>query len=186
MAKHKTALSYPKISSKKGVVLSDSGLGFSHFRFILLIVVIAISILLFELVSDFGGGLIKSQVKRTTSKFSQKDNTAPVFVLTQKENQPVNIEKKKSLPPPVMSELSGEEVYNSACIACHMTGAGGAPLLGDTDAWETRVAQGKPLLVERAVEGYMGELGIMPAKGGRLDLSDEEVENAVTYMLEQL
>ena len=67
-----------------------------------------------------------------------------------------------------------------------MTGAGGAPLLSDVSAWEVRVAQGKPLLVRRAVEGYIGEIGIMPAKGGRLDLSDEEVENAVTYMLDQL
>ena len=166
--------------------MSDSGLGFSPFRFILLIVVIAISILLFELVSDFGGGLIKGQVKRTTSKFSQQDNLAPVFVLTQKEEQPVNIEIQESTPPPVMAALSGEEVYNSACFACHMTGAGGAPLLSDFGAWEVRVAQGKPLLVQRAVEGYIGEIGIMPAKGGRLDLSDEEVENAVTYMLDQL
>ena len=166
--------------------MSDSGLGFSPFRFILLIVVIAISILVFELVSDFGGGLIKGQVKRTTSKFNQQDNTVPVFVLTQKEEQPVNIEIQELTPPPVMAALSGEEVYNSACIACHMTGAGGAPLLGDVDAWETRLAQGKPLLVQRAVEGYIGEMGIMPAKGGRLDLSDEEVENAVTYMLDQL
>ena len=166
--------------------MSDSGLGFSPFRFILLIVVIAISILLFELVSDFGGGLIKGQVKRTTSKFSQQDNLAPVFVLAQKEKQPVKIEKQESAPPTIMTAMTGEEVYNSACIACHMTGAGGAPLLGDADAWETRVAQSKSLLIQRAVEGYMGEIGIMPAKGGRLDLSDEEVENAVTYMLDQL
>ena len=166
--------------------MSDSGLGFSPFRFILLIVVIAISILVFELVSNFGGGLIKGQVKRTTSKFSQQDNTVPVFVLTQKEEQPVNIEIQELTPPPVMAALSGEEVYNSACIACHMTGAGGAPLLGDVAAWEERVAQGNPLLVQRAVEGYIGEIGIMPAKGGRLDLSDEEVENAVAYMLDQL
>ena len=166
--------------------MSDSGLGFSPFRFILLIVVIAISILVFELVSYFGGGLIKGQVKRTTSKFNQQDNTVPVFVLTQKEEQPDNIEIQESISPPVMAALSGEEVYNTACIACHMTGAGGAPLLGDFDAWETRLAQGKPLLVQRAVEGYIGEMGIMPAKGGRLDLSDEEVENAVTYMLDQL
>ena len=158
--------------------MSDSGLGFSHFRFILLIVVIAISILLLELFSDLGGGLIKDQVKRTTSKFSQKDNTTPVFVLTQK--------KQESALPSVMTMLSGKEVYNSACIACHMTGAGGAPLLGDAGAWEARVAQGKQLLIQRAVEGYTGEVGIMPAKGGRLDLSDEEVENAVTYMLDQL
>ena len=67
-----------------------------------------------------------------------------------------------------------------------MTGAGGAPLLGDVDAWEARVTQGTPVLMQRAVEGYMGEIGIMPAKGGRLDLSDEEVENAVSYMLDQL
>ena len=166
--------------------MSDSGLGFSPFRFILLIVVIAISILLFELVSDFGGGLIKGQVKKTTSKFNQQDNTVPVFVLTQKEEQPVNITIQESTPPTVIAALSGEEVYNTACIACHMTGAGGAPLLGDVEAWETRIAQGKPLLVQRAVEGYIGETGIMPAKGGRLDLSDEEVENSVTYMLDQL
>ena len=166
--------------------MSDSGLGFSPLRFVLLIVVIALLILLFEVVSDFGGGLIKGQVKRTTSKYNQENNTVPVFVLTQKEEQPVNIEIQELTPPPVMAALSGEEVYNSACIACHMTGAGGAPLLGDVDEWEARVAQGKPLLVQRAVEGYMGETGIMPAKGGRLDLSDEEVENAVTYMLDQL
>ena len=166
--------------------MSDSGLGFSPFRFVLLIVVIAISILVFELVSDFGGGLIKGQVKKTTSKFNQQDNTVPVFVLTQKEEQPVNITIQESTPPTVIAALSGEEVYNTACIACHMTGAGGAPLLGDVDAWETRLAQGKPLLVQRAVEGYIGETGIMPAKGGRLDLSDEEVENSVTYMLDQL
>ncbi len=166
--------------------MSNSGLGFSPFRFILLIVVIAISILVFELVSDFGGGLIKGQVKRTTSKYSQEVNTTPVFVLTQKKEQPANIEIQESTSLPVMSALSGEEVYNTACIACHMTGAGGAPLLGDVETWEARLAQGKPLLVQRAVEGYMGEMGIMPAKGGRLDLSDEEVENAVTYMLDQL
>ena len=166
--------------------MSDSGLGFSPFRFILLIVVIAISILVFELVSDFGGGLIKGQVKKTTSKFNQQDNTVPVFVLTRKEEQSVSIETQESTPPPVIDALSGEEVYNFACIACHTTGAGGAPLLGDVDAWEARIGQGKPLLVQRAVEGYMGEIGIMPAKGGRLDLSDEEVENAVAYMLDQL
>ena len=166
--------------------MSDSGLGFSPLRFVLLIVVIALLILLFEVVSDFGGGLIKGQVKRTTSKYNQENNTVPVFVLTQKEEQPVNIEIQESTPPPVMAALSGEEVYNSACFACHMTGAGGAPLLSDVGAWEVRVAQGKPLLVKRAVEGYIGEIGIMPAKGGRLDLSDEEVENAVTYMLDQL
>ena len=105
--------------------MSDSGLGFSPLRFVLLIVVIALLILLIEVVSDFGGGLIKGQVKRTTSKYNQENNTVPVFVLTQKEEQPANIEIQESAPPLVLAALSGEEVYNSACIACHMTGAGG-------------------------------------------------------------
>ena len=67
-----------------------------------------------------------------------------------------------------------------------MTGAGGAPLLSDARSWEARVKQGVSILVQRSIDGYIGEIGIMPAKGGRLDLSDEEVEAAVIYMLDQL
>ena len=44
--------------------MSDSGLGFSHNRFIGLMVLIAVLTLLFEWVSDFGGGLIKAQVEQ--------------------------------------------------------------------------------------------------------------------------
>ena len=49
--------------------MSDSGLGFSHNRFIGLMVLIAVLTLLFEWVSNFGGGLIKAQVEQTTSKY---------------------------------------------------------------------------------------------------------------------
>src|SRR5690606_11004096 len=37
---------------------------------------------------------------------------------------------------------SGEEVYNASCMACHSTGAAGAPKLGDKAAWSARIAQG--------------------------------------------
>lgn len=82
--------------------------------------------------------------------------------------------------------LSGPEVYNAVCIACHHPpGLGGAPALGDGDAWAPRIAQGMETLISHALGGYSGSTGIMPRKGGRLDLSDEEVVGAVEYMVEQ-
>src|SRR5690554_3365021 len=37
---------------------------------------------------------------------------------------------------------SGSEVYNAVCMACHTTGAAGAPVIGDSAAWAPRIAQG--------------------------------------------
>jgi len=90
-------------------------------------------------------------------------------------------------PEPVETTLSGPQVYNAACYLCHSApGVGGAPVLGDVAAWQPRVARGLDTLVMHAIEGYMGEAGFMPPKGGRVDLSDEEVASAVEYMVEQL
>lgn len=86
-------------------------------------------------------------------------------------------------PEPVAEVLSGPQVYNSACLACHGAGIGGAPILGNAEQWAPRVAQGMETLVGHAINGYTGELGYMPPKGGRLDLSDEEVTSAVEYMV---
>lgn len=82
--------------------------------------------------------------------------------------------------------LSGPQVFNAACIACHGTGIGGAPTLEDSAAWEPRIAQGMDTLYLHALEGYTGTMGYMPPKGARLDLSDKEVSDAVDYMLAQL
>lgn len=80
--------------------------------------------------------------------------------------------------------MSGEAVYNSACIACHGAGVAGAPKFGDAAAWVDRVAKGLDTLHQHAIEGFQGSAGFMPAKGGRGDLSDEEVKAAVDYMVE--
>ena len=64
---------------------------------------------------------------------------------------------------------SGEDVYNSACMACHTTGAGGAPMIGDATAWADRIA------------GVPGTG--MIAKGGCMQCSDEEIHAAVDYMV---
>ena len=77
---------------------------------------------------------------------------------------------------------SGEDVYNAACMACHTTGAGGAPVLGDVAAWADRIAKGTEVLYDSGVNGVAGTG--MIAKGGCMDCSDEEIYAAVDYMIE--
>jgi len=86
-------------------------------------------------------------------------------------------------PEPVATSMTGPQVYNTACLACHGAGVAGAPILGDVPAWTARIAQGTDVLVDHAINGYSGSAGYMPPKGGRLDLSDKEVEDAVAYMV---
>ena len=69
------------------------------------------------------------------------------------------------------------------CLACHGAGVAGAPILGDAAAWSARIAQGNDVLNDHAINGYTGAAGYMPAKGGRVDLSDQEVIDAVAYMV---
>ena len=86
-------------------------------------------------------------------------------------------------PEPVQTAMTGPQVYNSACIACHGNGVGGAPVTGDVAAWSPRIAQGIDVLYDHAINGFQGSAGVMIAKGGRMDLSDAEVEDAVDYMV---
>jgi len=86
-------------------------------------------------------------------------------------------------PEPVATAMTGPQVYNSACIACHGNGVGGSPIVGDADAWAPRIAKGIDVLYDHAINGFNGEAGVMIAKGGRMDLSDEEVRSAVDYMV---
>ena len=79
----------------------------------------------------------------------------------------------------------GEEIYKQVCFACHDAGVAGAPKIGDKAAWEARIAKGEATLDKHAIEGFTGEAGSMPPKGGRTDLSDEAVKDAVAYMIEK-
>lgn len=86
-------------------------------------------------------------------------------------------------PEPVAAVMTGPQVYNAACQACHTAGVGGAPVLGAADQWTARVDQGRNTLEDHVINGYQGEAGYMPPKGGRLDLSDEEILAALDFML---
>lgn len=86
-------------------------------------------------------------------------------------------------PAPVATAMSGPQVYNTACLACHGAGIGGAPILGDAVAWAPRIEQGNDILNDHALNGFTGSAGTMPSKGGRVDLSDQEILDAVAYMV---
>ncbi len=82
-------------------------------------------------------------------------------------------------------KLTGPQVYNQACLACHGGGIGGAPKTGDAAAWADRIAKGRDVLTNHAINGFQGAVGFMPAKGGQVALSDEEIIAAVDYLIEQ-
>ena len=74
---------------------------------------------------------------------------------------------------------SGSEVYDSVCMACHTTGAAGAPVIGDAGAWAPRIDQGMDTLINHAINGF----NAMPAKGGCANCSDEEIEAALEHIV---
>ena len=75
-------------------------------------------------------------------------------------------------------------VYVSSCMPCHGGGLGGAPVTGDTEEWERRIGKGVGKVRENAINGLEGGTGVMPPKGGRPDLSDDEIIALVDYMVE--
>ena len=81
--------------------------------------------------------------------------------------------------------LDGEMIYNNVCLACHGAGVAGAPKLLAAE-WSTRTEQGMDTLVTHAVEGYQGSAGYMPPKGGRMDLTEEQVRATVQWMVDNL
>ena len=78
--------------------------------------------------------------------------------------------------------LTGQQVYGQVCKTCHETGLAGAPKFGDKAASSARIAQGETVMSQHAIAGYQGKAGVMPAKGGNADLTDNEVRRAVAYM----
>jgi cytochrome c5 len=79
---------------------------------------------------------------------------------------------------------SGTELFEQTCSVCHGQGIAGAPKAGDKAAWAARIAGGKATLYEHALKGYQGKTGVMPPKGGRTDLPDDVVKQAVDHMVQ--
>lgn len=72
---------------------------------------------------------------------------------------------------------TGQQVYQSACMACHAAGVVGAPKFGDAAAWAPRVGAGLERLITSTLQGK----GAMGAQGGGA-FSDFEIKRAVVYL----
>jgi cytochrome c5 len=81
---------------------------------------------------------------------------------------------KKAPPAP----RTGEQIVKAQCSKCHEAGKGGAPKIGDRDAWIPRLKDGLDNTVRSAINGHGG----MPARGGLANLTDAEVRSAVIYL----
>lgn len=76
----------------------------------------------------------------------------------------------------------GKAIYTKNCKVCHAQGINGAPIYGNQKMWKDRASQPIATLVEHASNGF----GLMPAKGGNESLNDQQIEQAIGYMLEAL
>jgi cytochrome c5 len=85
------------------------------------------------------------------------------------------------VPQQARADRSGKEVVDTVCAECHATGAQGAPKIGDAKAWSQRASQGLTALTDHAIKGIRQ----MPAHGGNPNVTDFEIERAVTYMVNQ-
>lgn len=77
---------------------------------------------------------------------------------------------------------AGEAVYKHVCKMCHGSGLMGAPKLGDKAAWSARIEQGESKLTQHAINGIRK----MPPRGNCKSCSDDDIANAVAYMMSKL
>jgi cytochrome c5 len=68
--------------------------------------------------------------------------------------------------------------WTRTCALCHIRGEGGAPVLGDREAWSPRLAQGEEVLLEHTVEG----LNNMPPLGYCMDCEEEDFRQIIRFM----
>ena len=118
----------------------------------------------------------------TNNTGCMKDCKDPESIEILSEPAIVTLQVEEEVAVAEVAPEEGEKVYRQACQLCHEAGLAGSPVTGDAAAWADRIAKGRDMLVSNAING----IGAMPAKGGQLQLSDEEVVSAVDYILQQV
>ncbi len=116
-----------------------------------------------------------------------KEDVSKIIAFMKAKTEQVLKEQKSAAPVGATSGGgdygNGKDIYGKTCIACHATGVTGAAKLDDKARWTSIAAQGLSTLQDHAIKGFQGKQGMMPAKGGNTTLSDDDVKNAIKYML---
>lgn len=149
-------------------------------------ILIVIAILLFALARTVGRNTQSVHVlqdPKYVAEVEQNLTTGRVAVAGQDNSALAIVPAAGAVVAELAMPTDGPSVYQQVCGACHLNGIGGAPRSDDRAAWAPRIAQGNATLYKHAIEGFNGKSGVMPAKGGRADLSDDLVKAAVDYMV---
>lgn len=75
----------------------------------------------------------------------------------------------------------GKQYYDIICSGCHDTGALGAPVLGDYEAWQPIMAQPESVTIERLLNGYND----MPERGSCYFCSNFGLVQMTGYMFHE-
>ena len=150
---------------------------------ILLAALVVITIIL-ALVGIAMQNNLVANIKGEADRSAIQASITPVAAVNTDPNAIV-VEAPAAIAAAFDGSLDGEMIYTNACAACHVAGVAGAPKL-EKAAWEPRLAQGMEVLIKHAIEGFVGEAGMMPARGGNMALTDDQIKVTVEYMTAHL
>ena len=141
-------------------------------------IVVLIFSTVINLLSLSGGRIFAGTVEQAVS-----ERTKPIGSLCMAGDTCAAVARPESRSL-VLGERTGKEIYDTKCMMCHASGAGGAPIVGTNDtsnkAWTPRINKGIETLFANSIAGING----MPAKGLCNDCSDNEIKATVCYMVD--
>jgi len=147
---------------------------------IVLVILIVFAFSIFFIAKDVG--FKEDQGNSPGSIAAIENRIKPVADVYTGEEGPAVVEEVVTEAEPVQAvafdgSLDAQMIYTNVCAACHATGVAGAPQPG-TPAMAQRIEKGMDALMQTALNG----LNAMPARGGRPDLSDEQIQVVVEFM----
>ena len=75
-------------------------------------------------------------------------------------------------------ERTAQQIYNTSCATCHMSGVANAPKSHDAAAWK---AKNKSL--DQFLESAKKGLNVMPPMGLCMDCTDSEMKAVIEFMM---
>lgn len=159
-------------------------------NFSLALGVIAAMMVVFFVVAQFAARDDEAEAKMRATEVAEV--TAPVGQVTAAGEEAMEEAAEEVVADAAAGgEASGDvgkTVYDGLCINCHGIAAMAAmiPQTGDAAAWSARIEKGIDVLYESAINGFTGDMGMMPARGSNPTLTDDEVKAAVDYMIGQV
>ena len=150
-------------------------------NFSLVVALLAVMLMAFFAVAVMVGSDPQADIQRRAADV--REMTQPVGQVSM-EGEAMEATEPPAQETAATEPLSGKNIYNQLCVACHGVEGIGAPVLGNIEQWAPRIGKGMEELYLNAINGYTGPEGyMMPARGGG-SYTDEEVMAAVDYMVE--